>query len=68
MYRSLLLAQKVFSGIRIIPCPVWEKDIRPENWKDTENGRARVRTEVHFLLKHAVDGYIDDVESPIDEY
>ena len=64
MYRSLLLAQKVFQGVRIIPCPVWEPDVRPETWRSSDFGRSRVRNEVHYLIKHAKEGLIDDVDAP----
>ena len=64
MYRSLLLAQKVFRGVRIIPCPVWEPDVRPETWQDSDFGISRVRNEVHYLIKHAKEGLVDDVDAP----
>ena len=64
MYRSLLLAKKVFGDIRLIPYPVWEPDLRQDTWRDSEYGRARIRNEVHFLIKHAQDGLIDDIEAP----
>ncbi|MCQ2565781.1 MAG: YdcF family protein [Clostridia bacterium] len=64
MYRSLLLARQIFKGINIIPYPVWEDDVRPETWRNSEYGTARVRNEVHFLIKHAKEGLIEDVEAP----
>ena len=62
MFRSLLLAEQVFKGTRIIPCPVWEPDIRPETWRDSDYGKARIRNEVHFLIEHAREGIIEDIE------
>lgn len=62
MYRSFLLAKKVFGNIRIIPYPVWEPELRPETWRSSEHGRTRVKNEVHFLIEHACDGIIEDLE------
>lgn len=64
MYRSMLLAKKIFGDIRIIPCPIWEPDLRQENWRDSEYGAARIKNEVHYLIEHARDGLIDDIEAP----
>ena len=64
MYRSLCLAKKVFGDIRVIPYPAWEENIRQETWRDSELGRSRIRNEVHFLIKHAADGVIEDTEVP----
>ena len=64
MYRSLLLAKKVFGDIRLIPYPVWEPDLRQDTWRDSEYGIARIKNEVHFIILHAREGLIEDIEAP----
>lgn len=62
MFRSLLLAQAVFPGIKIIPCPFFEEDTRAENWTLSERGRRRVESEIHFAISHARRGIMEDIE------
>ena len=62
MFRSILLAESVFKGIKIIPGPVWEPNLRQDTWRDSELGKSRIRNEVHYLIEHAVRGWIEDVD------
>lgn len=60
MQRSVRLAQHVFPDLKIIPCPIYEPEVRPENWMKSERGQRRVRSELHFLIRHAQRGIVKD--------
>jgi len=62
MRRSMLLAEFVFPEYRIIPCPVAEALSGPGNWTQSETGRRRVESEIHFTISHARRGIIQDIE------
>ena len=63
MRRSLELARKYFpSQIQIIPCPANDRTTTKDNWRDTEQGYIRAKTEALNIVWCVKNGYIDDFE------
>lgn len=62
MKRSMMLAQHVFPEKKIVPYPIYEEEVKPENWTNSERGIRRVKSEIFFLSRHAVRGIVEDAE------
>ena len=61
MRRSLHLARYLFPAhIKVHPCPAQDTHTRPDNWKQTEQGRQRATAEAQNLIRCVRNGVFPD--------
>lgn len=63
MRRSLAIARYLFpKHIEIIPCPADDNNTKRDNWTNSEEGRARVISEVKNIISCVEQGVFPDFE------